>query len=159
MTLHDIVLTDPASWTPQTTAWWVVLGITVILSAWIAAAAAGRRRRNRYRKLALTRLARIEMALANPASRAEAATALPVLVKQTALAFTPRSDVAGLSGTSWLQFLDNSYTGSEFSEGPGQLLVTLAYSTPATRDRVPTVELEALVNLVRQWIRSHRVRV
>jgi hypothetical protein len=157
--LHDIVLPDPVSWAPQTPGWWVFLGLLVVALAWATVAAVRRRRTNRYRRLALARLARIETELADPASRAEAATALPILVKQTALAFRPRSEVAALSGSSWLRFLDDSYGGSGFTEGPGRLLSTLAYSTPATTNTLPTAELEALAGLVRQWIRRHRVRV
>ncbi len=157
--LYDIVLPEPVSWVPQTLGWWILLGILVVALAWATAAAIRRRRTNRYRALALAHLARIETELADPATRATAVTALPVLVKQTALAFRPRSEVAALSGSSWLRFLDDSYGGSGFTEGPGQLLSTLAYSTPATTNTLPSAELEALVDLVRRWIRRHRVRV
>lgn len=157
--LHDIVLPEPVSWVPQTLGWWILLGILVVALAWATAAAIRRRRTNRYRTLALAHLARIETELADPATRATAVTALPVLVKQTALAFRPRSEVAALSGSSWLRFLDDSYGGSGFTEGPGRLLSTLAYSTPATTNTLPSAELEALVDLVRRWIRRHRVRV
>ena len=139
--------------------WSVLLGIAVVILAWAAIAAVRRRRANRYRRLALARLARIETELADPACRADAVTALPVLVKQTALTFRPRSEVAALSGSSWLRFLDDSYGGSGFTEGPGRLLSTLAYSRPATTNTLPAAEINALVDLVRRWIRTHRVRV
>ncbi len=157
--LHDIVLPDPVSWAPQTPGWWVLLGILVVALAWATAAAVRRRRTNRYRKLAMARLARIETQLADPASRADAVTALPILVKQTALAFRRRSEVAALSGSSWLRFLDDSYGGSGFTEGPGRLLPSLAYATLATTSALPDEELKSLVNLLRRWIRRHRVRV
>ena len=157
--LHDIVLPEPVSWVPQAAGWWFLLGALVVALSFATYVAVRRRRANLYRRFALERLARIEQDLANVSSRDDAIVALPVLVKQTALAFRPRSEVAALSGSSWLRFLDDSYGGRGFTEGPGRLLSTLAYSTPATTNRLPTEELEALVDLVRRWIGGHRVRV
>ena len=72
---------------------------------------------------------------------------------------TYRIDVAGLNGEPWLQFLDESYRGRDFTEGPGRLLPTLAYASFANVERIADEELDGLVRLVRQWIRRHRVRV
>ena len=157
--LYDIVLPEPVSWVPQTPGWWILLGVLVIALSWATYSTVRRRRANRYRRLALERLARIEQDLATPSSRDDAMMALPVLVKQTALAFRPRTHVAALSGDSWLHFLDESYGGSGFSKGPGRLLPKLAYSAPDAMRALPTDELHALVDLVRRWIRRHRVRV
>ncbi|NIM02313.1 MAG: DUF4381 family protein, partial [Acidobacteria bacterium] len=49
--------------------------------------------------------------MSDPTSRDDAIAALPVLVKETALTYRPRSEVAALSGDSWLRFLDESYGG------------------------------------------------
>ena len=64
---------------------------------------------------------------------------LPRLVKQTALAFRPRTEVAALSGEPWLQFLDASYGEKGFTEGPGRLLPKLAYASLAQEGRHPQV--------------------
>ena len=67
--------------------------------------------------------------------------------------------MAPLNGEPWLQFLDRTYGSPGFTEGPGRLLPTLAYATPAATSALPAKELQALVELVRRWIRRHRVRV
>ncbi len=157
--LQDIVLPDPVSWAPQTAGWWILLGLLVFLGAWWTRGVLRRRRANRYRKQALARLQEIEDGLAIPASRGRALTGLPVLVKQTLLAGCSRSEVAALSGEPWLQFLDESYGGNGFTRGPGRLLPKLAYSPPAETAAVRAEEFEALVDLIRRWIRGHRVRV
>ncbi len=157
--LHDIVLSDPVSWAPQTAGWWVVLGLFVLALTWTVHALVRRRRANRYRKLALARLTQIEQSLADPSTRANALTALPVLVKRTALAFRPRTEVGALSGDPWLRFLDTSYGGNGFTAGVGRLLPTLAYSKVTANDGPTTDEVHALIDLVRRWIRRHRVRV
>jgi hypothetical protein len=157
--LHDIVLPDPVSGAPQTVGWWVLLGLVVVVLNWIVLLAARKRRANRFRRQALLRLAELEQALSNPASRSTVLTALPVLVKQTVLAAHSRSEVAALCGESWLHFLDRSYGGTGFTAGPGRLLPTLAYSAPTTTSALTVDELTALVDLVRLWIRRHHVRV
>jgi hypothetical protein len=144
---------------PQTVGWWIVLGLVMVALAWAAWAVVRRRRSNRYRRLALARLEAIERALADPTSRPSVLAELPVLVKRTALAAHARAEVAALSGDSWLEFLDRSYGGKGFTEGIGRLLPELAYATPASTSALPTEETRALVDLVRRWIRSHRVRV
>lgn len=146
--LHDIVLPEPVSLMPQTPAWWVALGLVVVALAWAALTAARRYRADRYRRLALARLAEIERDLPAPAALAR----LPILVKQTALACRPRAEVAALSGEPWLRFLDESVGGEAFTRGPGRLLPALAYARPG---EVSASELRELTRLVRRWIRRH----
>jgi len=163
--LHDIVLPEPVSWMPQTAGWWVVLAIALVALAWATRSAVRRRRANRYRRLALERLDGIEQALGSPSSRGAALTELPVLVKQTALACRPRSEVASLTGEPWLRFLDASYGGNGFTDGPGRLLPVLAYQAPPGRgveeSKSPRVEhvpeqIPDLLQLIRHWILQHR---
>ncbi len=143
--LHDIVLPGAISLRPQTTAWYVLLFALLALCVWGVIAWRRHVRRNRYRKLALARLRDIETR--------GAFTELPVLVKQTALAYSARQEVASLSGDAWLRFLDASYGGRGFTEGPGRLLPVLAYG------RTEGVDADELLKLVSQWIRKHHVRI
>ena len=76
-------------------------------------------RKNRYRRLALEELAVIEQELQQPERRAKALAEIPVLLKWTALAAFPRSEVAGLSGEKWLAFLDKTIGGKRFHGGRG----------------------------------------
>ena len=143
--LHDIVLPEAVSYIPQTAAWYALFSGVLALLAWGGIVWVRHERRNRYRKLALDRLADIE---------ARGAFAeLPVLVKQTVLSFVPRDEVASLSGDAWLRFLDATYSGDAFTRGPGRQLPVLAYGRP------DTVDVGELLTLVRLWIRKHDVRV
>jgi hypothetical protein len=143
--LHDIVLPEAVSYVPQTAVWYALFSSVLALLAWGGIVWVRHERRNRYRKRALDRLADIE---------ARGAFAeLPVLVKQTALSFAPRAEVASLSGDEWLRFLDATYRGDAFTRGPGRRLPVLAYGRPHT------VDVGELLTLVRRWIRKHHVRV
>ena len=144
--LHDIVLPEPVSWMPQTAGWWVLLGSS--WWRWVA------RPMRPSADGAPTATAGWPWS-GSTRSDLETASALPVLVKQTALAAWPRSEVAALAGDPWLRFLDASYGGTGFTEGPGRLLPALAYESRA----LDPDEQQALVGVVRDWIRGHRVRV
>ncbi len=157
--LHDIILPAPVGWAPQTAGWWILAVLLGALAVWSVRSLFLRKKRNRYRKRARERLDRIEAALADPATRVRAIGRLPVLIKQTALDFRPRVEVASLSGEPWLRFLDDSYGGTGFTEGPGKILPFLTYGTPKQCATLSTGELTSLVGLVREWIRKHHVRV
>ena len=151
--LHGIALPEPVSWLPQTIGWYIVGAVIVVLVAWGAIVSFRRRRTNRYRRAALTELAVIEATLHDPAEHAAALSAIPVLVKRVALSFAPREAIASLTGDPWLQWLDASYGGAEFSRGAGRLLPQMAYrprSTDVSQD-----EITDLVALVRHWIQQH----
>jgi len=155
--LHAIVLPAPVSWLPQTIGWYAVLTLLLGLGTWIGYRIRRRHRANRYRGLALVRLDEIERLLAT-GDRVAALAELPELVKRTALEAYPRAQVASLSGDEWLSFLDRSYDGTSFTDGPGRLLPKLAYDPPAETGRPDSDEIRGLTNLLRRWIRHHESR-
>lgn len=158
--LHDVVLPEPVSWVPQTVGWWVVLVLLGLLLGWAGYAAYHRWHSNRYRRLALKHLQKIEANLVTPDRRLTALSELPILMKQTVLACWKRPDVASLTGDAWLRFLDESYRGTGFTQGPGRHLPTLAYSSPSTCRELSEIEsddVNGLIVLIREWIQQHRV--
>ncbi|MEP5516176.1 MAG: DUF4381 domain-containing protein, partial [Bauldia litoralis] len=70
------------------------------------------------------------------------------ILRRTALAAFPRHDVAGLQGDAWLAFLDASYPGSGFSDGPGAVIARAPYE--------PAADAPGLAALATDWIRRHR---
>lgn len=128
----------PISMMPQTAGWiWLGLALTLLVggAAWLLHR---RRLANAYRRAALAEL-----------NQATTTTELAVILRRTALAAYPRTDVASLHGNAWLEFL-NSVSGDEdFSGSRAEVLVTAPYAgaTTATDD---------LKSLVRRWIKNHR---
>ena len=157
--LKEIILPEPVSYLPQTVAWYILFGLLLMAAVWLAVRWYRHWAANRYRKAALKRLAEIEMNLRDSDCRATSISALPVLVKQTTLAFAAREKVAGLSGKRWLTFLDSTYIGWAFTEGPGKLLPELSYWPIFKLERVSDDELQALIGLIRKWIRRHRAAI
>jgi Ca-activated chloride channel family protein len=76
---------------------------------------------------------------------------LPQPVSLLPQTWPSRIAIALLAGPAWLAFLDSTYDGSEFSEGPGRLLASAPYQRTAPGGG----EVRPLAALVRRWIRGH----
>ncbi|GAB4514017.1 MAG: DUF4381 domain-containing protein [Roseibium sp.] len=127
---------------PQTQGW-IWLGAVLLVVLVLAARYFLKRwRGNAYRRQALRELR----------AGAGDVPSLAALVRRTALAAYPRSEIAGLHGRDWLTFLDRAYGGDEFSTGAGRLLASAPYRTG---DKVGGQTLESLHKLVAIWIRRH----
>lgn len=147
--LRDIHLPDAVSAWPPAPGWWL---LTALLLALLIAGLYWLRsiiRRNRYRRMALKQL----NALATTSTgTAEQLQQINQLLKQTALAARPATDIAALNGEQWLAFLDKTGNTSAFSQGAGNALKDGPYS-PAPAN----VDTEALHQLSAQWIKQHRI--
>ena len=95
---------------------------------------------NAYRRAALAELQRAQQ---DPAQIAE-------ILRRTALAAYPRSQVASLTGDDWLAFLNRHYPGNAFSGDVGCALLQSPYR------RTAPAQSDALAQAARDWIRQHR---
>jgi hypothetical protein len=107
-----------------------------------------------YRRAALAALQQLKTRTADETQRGAALRELPELVKRTALAAFPRQQVASLSGTAWLAFLDRTGHTDAFTRGRGQLLPVLSYDPHAT-SRLEAQDVEELFSVVGRWMRHH----
>jgi hypothetical protein len=153
--LKEIALPDPVAYTPQTIGWYSLFAAALILIVWLSYRGYRRWMANRYRTFALRRLDDIEQELRQPDSRINALTAIPVLIKQTALKCYRRAEIAQMSGKEWLAFLDKSYGGTGFSRGVGQLLPDLSYQAAINLEQIESARLRELLSLIKEWIRKH----
>lgn len=153
--LQEIALPAPVPYLPQTMGWAVVGGGVLLALIYMCWRIVRHRRANAYRRAALAELDRIEQQL--PASGSDYGS-LPSLLKRTAIAATSRQQVAALTGDEWLRFLDHSLGGNAFQQGPGQLLIRIAYATSPPQD-ISRDELRSLIALSRRWIRHHHADV
>lgn len=150
--LHEIELPEPPSYRPQTIGWAILLAIALVAIVILGSLCYRNWQANRYRREALHRLAELEQAAMKIETRSSALVELPLLLRQTALSAFPREEIVQLSGESWLKFLDQSYGGSAFTQGTGQLIAQLAYQPPLALDRIPNETVINLIGLVRTWI-------
>ncbi len=155
--LKEIAFPDPVSYVPHTIGWYILIAAVLISAGYLVYRWYRNWAANRYRTFALRRLDDIEQQLRQPDTRINALTAVPVLIKQTALKCYTRREIAQMSGEKWLLFLDKSYGGKEFTDGPGVLLPGISYGSQKALDHIEDEEITRTVSLVRKWIEKHRV--
>ena len=151
--LEDVITPAPVDWLPRTPLAITTSSLLVILLGLALVCFARRIRVNRYRREALRELADVERRLA--AGDPEAPAAIAIVLRRVALRIEARERVAGLSGESWLQFLDEHAPGRHFTTGVGPQLLKLPYAPPGGSGLDDSVAAELLVR-ARHWIRSHR---
>jgi len=154
--LHDIVAAPPVSWWPPAPGWYLVSGFLVVALSWLGWRRYRRWRADAYRRAALKELKALSAQRENGEEIRKALASLPVLLKRTALAVWPRERVAGLSGRSWLEFLDATGNTRDFTEGPGRVLPDLAYTGSAMASSFTEERLDSLIQCAGRWIRRHK---
>ncbi len=140
--LRDVHMPDPISWWPPAFGWWMIMGLLLIGGSLIIWAWAYRHR-TRPRRLALAQLEQVKQHYAVHSDDQWAITQVSNLLRRYALAVFSRSRVAGLSGQSWLQFLDTNGHTNQFSDGPGQSLRSGPYQQRvlgSAGDLIPLIE-------------------
>ena len=143
--LHDIHLPMDPGWWPPALGWWllamVILLVLFGIVYWIVRKVRRGRLRRRSRKLLgaidrhpdFTELPSVVFAISS-------------LLRRCAIATFPREQVAGLCGSEWLAFLDQTLETKDFSSGVGRCLIGVPYQ------RTGQVDVVALCALVDRWL-------
>ena len=129
------------SMTPQTAGWTVMAFTLVVLAASFSWRWYRRWRANAYRR----------SALADLSACGDDPVEIATILRCTALAAWPREDVASLTGTDWLEFLDRTGGDGEFGEGIGKIILSAPYQSQ------PEASAPDLHALASRWIRQHKV--
>jgi hypothetical protein len=157
--LRDIHLPAPPELWPPAPGWWIAGLLTLALLTAVALLAARVVARRAYRRRILAQLEALPAKYGDDAARLAAEVSM--LLRRLALKRYPRTQVAGLSGPGWLEFLDRHAAGNrprrrrpppetrEFRDGPGRVLDDAPYAPR------PQVDQGALLSLARRWIRSN----
>lgn len=153
--LRDIHLPEMPGWWPPALGWWI-LAILLIAGLCFSIWFLLRRHQQRaYRRQAAAELEQIwaDFVLHEDVNRY--IQQLSQILRRTALTAYPREQVAGLTGTEWLHFLDASspeaIKGQFFSEH-GRLLVN------HYRPLDSGLDVEPLQALALTWVRQHLSR-
>ncbi len=142
---------EPGLW-PLAPGWWALIVLTAILLSVLLYKGIRSYRANRARRFALRQVEQACTEYATHGNPVMLCTTLSDLLRRTMLAYAPRADVAGLSGTEWANWLDRGLATPLFTEGAGRHLMVLPYQRPtATAD---DIDIRAVVAAVRQRIRT-----
>lgn len=143
--LRDIHVAPPPGWWPPAPGWWVV---AVLLLAVLIPSLLWLRRRylaRRFRRQVMLELENITNSYKDKSMDGFVAET-GVWLRRVALYRYPQEQVASLTGSAWLEFLDATGGAGEFRNGVGQVLETGPY-----RSQVPNVAVDSLLALVRSW--------
>lgn len=148
--LKDIHLPPPVSAWPPAPGWWLLAGI--LLLALIAAIFLTLRwwRARAYRRAALHALRELQTQWQQHRDDRQLQSDVNRLLKQVALAAFPRTQVAALHGSDWLQFLDAQLRRPVFAQP------ALAGLGDTYRAEPVAVDADVLQQAARDWIRRHR---
>ncbi len=140
--LHDLVLPPPEPLWPPTPGWSIVLLTIAFIALGFILKWVIRWQSNRYRREAIHLLDHPETTTAMFSS----------IIKRAALTKWPRSEIADLTGSRWLEFLDRSADMDSFATGPANKLEAAAF------DPTSIIHDDALKRAARVWIIQHRRR-
>ena len=137
---------EPAWWLPAPG--YLFLGLAVLVLLAILAIWLWRRRADRRLISAQRELRRIATEHAGESNTLELARALASWLKRVALQAYPEHRLESISGTAWLEFLDRSIGGVDFSRGPGRVFASDIYR----RDPISPSDARALLELCDSWL-------
>jgi len=145
LALRDIHVPPAPDFWPPAPGWWVSLGLGLALIGlgfwWLYRRyRVGRRRREILGQLD---------SLTGKTTGAALVAEVSALLKRVALARYPRTEVASLTGSPWLELLDRTGGGGRFTAGPGKVLAEGPYAPD------PEFDPDALLSLARDWIRRN----
>jgi hypothetical protein len=159
--LRDIHLPGAVAWWPPAPGWWLLAALALAGVALVAFAYY----RGRHRRAALRTLEHVRTALEQGAEPVSCLQSVSTVLRRFAMTSAARGAaraaapavgrVAGLIGEPWLAYLDSRWQRSDFTNGPGRVLLAAPYARPDTVERATALELVALSAA---WLKAQRRR-
>ena len=128
--LRDLHLPQAVGWWPLAPGWWILIAFAFAGLLYLAYKQFLKWRWNAARRIALSELARLRREYERGADALALAKELSELLRRSMLAYAPRGEMAGLTGESWLAWLDQGLEDKPFTEGPGKTIEALPYMRP-----------------------------
>lgn len=146
LALRDIHLPEPISWWPPAPGWWLVAIALIVAIALLI-----KWYRYRTNKLALRRIANRELLEIKhrhqqTSDDQQLVKELSILLRRVAMSIAPRDTAAGLTGETWLGFLDSLVSKPLFVSETGKQLITAPYQPGHA------IDAPALIDLSEQWL-------
>lgn len=152
--LRDLHLPEAIGLWPLAPGWWVLI---VLLAAGLGYLLYQRYlawRSNAARRLALRELNRVRADFAQGTDALTLGKELSELLRRAMLAYAPRSEVAGLTGDRWLEWLDQDLDDKPFTRGAGRHIESLPYQRPESTAEEP--DLSGLIDAVYRRLKTPR---
>ncbi len=154
--LKDIHLPEPISWWPPAPGWWLLLLAMVIIIFGVLIARKIYKSRQLKRDIA-AELDHIKQQYQNTQDKSQLAKALSILLRRVSITCNPTANAAGLTGDSWLVWLDDTHykagSGSlkvhSFQSETGKILLSAPY---LPEEAELDFDSEKLIALCESWL-------
>ncbi|MDD5271406.1 MAG: DUF4381 domain-containing protein [Methylovulum sp.] len=145
--LKGLHLPEAISWWPPALGWWLVAlaaAGTLALLYWLY--------KRLTRKTAVKTAQKLLLAIRQHPDwdNAQKLQELSALLRRVAISIAPNTNVASLTGDTWLHFLDQALANSAFSTGIGACLADAPYRPIALSD----AEMAQLFSLCEAWLKQ-----
>ncbi len=156
--LQDIHLPGSASFWPLAFGWWILLVMIISVATWLVIKVIKRAKEKRHQHKILDKFKSLEKKLKTKPSNATIAE-INTLLRQLAITYYPRTEVASLTGSDWLYFLDESGSTHEFSRGAGRILIEAPYQLEnqlenQTDDHIENLNINEFLPLIQNWAKK-----
>ncbi len=158
LNLRDIHLPEPISWWwPLAPGWWVLLACTLLILAALFIIRKIYRSRQLRRDIT-TELALIKQQFQQSQNRSQLAKSLSILLRRASISYYPKTNIAGLTGEHWLDYLDSTNLRrsekTSFRSNTGKVLLSAPYLPDDTELDFDT---QSLIQLCEAWLMApHR---
>ena len=146
--LRDIHLPGEVSAWPPAPGWWILAVLIISLAGYVIWKVWQHYQQKHLLRLSLENLTQLTVDYSSHQDPQKLVKAYSSLLRRIALARFSRQKVAGLTGDSWLSFLDESAQINIFNSDVGKLLLNAPYQ----KNEVVTNSLDELTAAVKLWI-------
>jgi len=150
--LRDLHLPELVGLWPLAPGWWLLIALAAAGLIYLLYQQFLKWRWNAARRVALAELAKVRREYDGGADALTLAIELSELLRRSMLAYAPRGEIAGLTGDSWLEWLDRGLEDRPFMDGSGKTLESLPYRRPENVD--DDVDVAGLIEAVRLRLKT-----
>ena len=145
--IRDIHLPEAIGWFPPAIGWWLIAIFVPIISYFLIALI-----QRLFQKTAIKTARKLLKQLQNNDSLTplEKVCELSILLRRVAVSRDSESNIGGLTGRAWLDYLDGSLKNAPFKNGIGRCLADAPYQKELQSD----VDLPALFQLAQTWLNA-----
>ncbi|MGB4497506.1 MAG: DUF4381 domain-containing protein [Methylococcaceae bacterium] len=147
--IRDIHLPQEISWFPPAMGWWLLIIFVPILSYFFIALI-----QRLLQKTAIKDAKKLlkKLQIDENLTPLEKVIELSSLLRRVAVSSDSKTNVGGLTGRAWLDYLDQSLKDAPFKNGVGRCLADAPYQ----KELSPDVDLTALFNLAKMWLNAQK---
>ena len=150
--LRDIHLPEAVGWWPLAPGWWFLIFLAAAGLVYFLYKEFLKWRQNAARRIALSELRRVRTDYEAGADVLALSKDLSELLRRAMLAYAPRGEVAGLTGESWLEWLDRGLDDRPFTQGSGRSIESLPYLRPDSVSE--EIDVGGLIEVVQRRLKT-----